>query len=530
MSTSHIIETLRVRTQRELDNAKTHSERNRLGQFATPPRLALAILQESRKFFGEDERVRFLDPAFGTGAFYSALLETFSAARIESARGFEIDPHYGKQAEELWIRSSLKLKIRDFFSIPVLEGEGDKANLIVCNPPYVRHHHLSVTQKGQLSRLTAKSVGVKANGLSGLYCYFLIYAHNWLADGGIGCWLIPSEFMDVNYGIAVKEYLLRKVTLLRIHRFDPKESQFDDALVSSAVVWFRKSPPSGDQSAEFTFGGTLQSPNLTRQVSSSELLRASKWTRLTNGHATNEVSGVKLGDLFNVKRGLATGANGFFVLTPEEIKEHNLPSKFLIPILPSPRYLKQDVIHADKKGNPLTEKAHFLLSCDLPPQRVKREFPSLWKYLELGVQQRIHEGYLCQHRSPWYAQEDRPASPFLCTYMGRHDSPKGSPFRFILNLSKATAANVYLILYPKPELSKLIEKHPSVVKKIWEGLNDISSEQLVSEGRVYGGGLHKMEPRELANASAETVLGLVPELRSHLLSAKSSLLPQDAFV
>lgn len=529
MSTSHIIETLRVRTQRELDNAKTHSERNRLGQFATPPRLALAILQESRKFFGEEGKARFLDPAFGTGAFYSALLETFPPERIESARGFEIDPHYGKQAEELWNRSSLKLEIRDFFSIPVLEGEGDKANLIVCNPPYVRHHHLSVTQKEQLSRLTAKSVGVKANGLSGLYCYFLIYAHNWLGEGGLGCWLIPSEFMDVNYGIAVKEYLLRKVTLLRIHRFDPKESQFDDALVSSAVVWFKKSPPSGDRSVEFTFGGTLNSPHLIRSISPSELLRVTKWTRFTNGHAGNDDSGMKLGDLFNVKRGLATGANEFFVLTPEDTKLHNLPSKFLIPILPSPRYLKQDVIHADKKGNPLTEKPHFLLSCGLPPQQVKREFPSLWKYLKLGVQQKIHEGYLCQHRSPWYAQENRPASPFLCTYMGRHDSPKGSPFRFILNLSNATAANVYLILYPKPELSKLIEKHPSLVKTIWGGLSKISSESLVREGRVYGGGLHKMEPRELANASAETVLELVPELRSNLPSTRSLLFPQESF-
>jgi len=530
MSTSHIIETLRVRTQRELDNAKTHAERNRLGQFATPPRLALAILQESQKFFGEEGRVRFLDPAFGTGAFYSALLETFPPERIESARGVEIDPHYGKQAEQLWARSSLKLEIRDFFSVRVPEGERDKPNLIVCNPPYVRHHHLSGTQKEQLGRLTGRTVGVRVNGLSGLYCYFLIYAHNWLADNGLACWLIPSEFMDVNYGTVVKEYLLRKVTLLRIHRFDPSESQFDDALVSSAVVWFRKSPPPVDHSVEFTFGGTFESPHITRHVPLSELSQAPKWTRLTNGLSARSDAGAKLSDLFRVKRGLATGANQFFVLTSEEIKKHNLPSKFVIPILPSPRYLTQDVIHADKKGNPLIEKPHFLLSCNLPPQQVKREYPSLWKYLQLGVEQKIHERYLCNHRNPWYAQEDRPPSLFLCTYMGRHDSPKGSPFRFILNLSKATAANVYLLLYPKPPLTRLIGKRPDIVKKIWEGLTNISSESLVSEGRVYGGGLHKMEPRELANASAENIIELLPDVRTEILSSKKSSALQHAFI
>lgn len=61
-----------------------------------------------------------------------------------------------------------------------------------------------------------------------------------MAEGGVAGWLVPSEFMDVNYGKGVKYYLLSRVTLLHIHRFDPNDVQFADALVSSAVVWFRK--------------------------------------------------------------------------------------------------------------------------------------------------------------------------------------------------------------------------------------------------------------------------------------------------
>jgi two-component system, NarL family, response regulator LiaR len=33
--------------------------------------------------------------------------------------------------------------------------------------------------------------------------------------------------------------------------------------------------------------------------------------------------------------------------------------------------------------------------------------------------------YLCKHRSLWYAQEKRPLSPFLCTYVGRQDTGRG---------------------------------------------------------------------------------------------------------
>ncbi|MBI1805077.1 MAG: SAM-dependent DNA methyltransferase [Ignavibacteria bacterium] len=527
MQTTHTIEKTRLTRQRDLDGQKTHAERNKLGQFATPPQLALDILRQTKKYLDPAVKVRFLDPAFGTGSFYSALLQVFPAEAIESATGFEIDSHYGDEAQRLWADSPLILQIEDFFSIPIRRMEIERANLMVCNPPYVRHHHLSISQKEHFSRAIASSVGLKVNGLSGLYCYFLIYSHNWLAENGIGCWLIPSEFMDVNYGTVVKEYLLGKVTLLRIHRFDPNESQFDDALVSSSVIWFRKTPPPIGHTVELTFGGTSETPRVVKHIASSELLGAQKWTRFTtNGQTKTTGKEVRLSNLFDVKRGLATGDNGFFILTPEEIREHNLPTKFLIPILPSPRYLKNDAIKADSKGNPLIENARFLLSCKVAPQQVKRDYPTLWKYFESGVKHQVNEGYLCQHRTPWYAQEDRPASPFLCTYMGRHDSPKGTPFRFIFNLSKATAANVYLFLYPKPALARFLKAHPGRVRMIWKGLQSISSDSLVHEGRVYGGGLHKMEPRELANVSAENILDLLPELHSLLAvpSVEQSLL------
>ena len=103
--------------------------------------------------------------------------------------------------------------------------------------------------------------------MSGLYCYFLLIAHDWLADDGLAVWLIPSEFMDVNYGEAVKRYLTERVCLLQIHRFCPSDVQFDDALVSSAIVVFEKRKPKPDHKAVFSFGGTLAEPAKSESVS-----------------------------------------------------------------------------------------------------------------------------------------------------------------------------------------------------------------------------------------------------------------------
>lgn len=66
--------------------------------------------------------------------------------------------------------------------------------------------------------LAYRMAGVKVNGLAGLYVYFMLLATAWMEDGGCAAWLVPSEFMDVNYGAALKRYLTDRVTLVRAHR------------------------------------------------------------------------------------------------------------------------------------------------------------------------------------------------------------------------------------------------------------------------------------------------------------------------
>ena len=331
MDTFCSIEDRRQALQAELDAAKSAKERNKLGQFATPTALASDVLAYARSLTPEDTPVRFLDPAIGTGSFYSALLRELPDRPIAAAHGFEIDPHYGEPARNLWASHPLKINLRDFTTTnPVAEGY----NLIICNPPYVRHHHIDKEAKARLLGAAAASCGVQMAGLAGLYCYFLCLSHAWMQADGIAGWLIPSEFMDVNYGVPVKRYLLNQVELIRIHRFDPNDLQFGDALVSSAVVWFRKRKPSPDHQVEFSFGGTLAKPHLSRSVPASTLQSAAKWTSIASNGVRAITKGLRLADFFDIKRGLATGDNGFFIMTRDEIGVRDLPMKFFRPILP----------------------------------------------------------------------------------------------------------------------------------------------------------------------------------------------------
>ncbi len=519
------LESRRLALQAELDAVKSAKERNELGQFATPTQLASDILAYACALMPRDVVVRFLDPAIGTGSFYAALLREFGDRRIEAATGFEIDPHYGNAARTFWRDYPLDMRHGDF-TAATPPGKAKGYNLVICNPPYVRHHLMDKAAKSRLLATSAAASGVQMAGLAGLYCYFLALSHAWMDEDGLAAWLIPSEFMDVNYGVAVKQYLLTQVEAIRIHRFDPRELQFGDALVSSTVVWFRKRKPAAGHHVEFSFGGTLINPTLSRPVPVSALHAEAKWTSMAADGVRATVGGPRLADFFDIKRGLATGDNSFFILTRAQIAARKLPMAFFKPILPGPRYLETDVIEADPDGIPRLTRQLFILDCRLPEDEVKESYPDLWAYLQTR-KATVADTYLCSRRTPWYAQEKRAPAPFICTYMGRNLARRSKPFRFILNRSQATAANVYLMLYPKKALAEALAINPALAEKIWEFLTEIDTATLLGEGRVYGGGLYKMEPKELANVPAASIATLLP-MTEDLIETQRKVLEEHA--
>jgi hypothetical protein len=505
----------RLELQEKLDAEKTQEERNRWGQFATPLPLAEEIMQHAERLLPEDGEIDVLEPALGTGAFFSALRRTLPTGRMGRVTGYERDEHYGVPARRFWDETPLDVRIEDFTSAEPPECEQERYDLLVTNPPYARHHHLSRADKHRMQQRAEAITGTRPSGLSGQHAYFLYLAHPWLRTGALAAWLVPGDFMYVNYGRQLRRYLLEHVTLVQVHQFDPADLQFDDALVSSTVLWLRNEAPPDDHEVLFTQGGTHGEPTRGRRVPVETLRALPKWHRLFEEPTAASGEAATVGELFSIKRGLVTGANDFFMMTREEAQARDLPGEFLKPILPSPRHLSEDTVEADPDGRPLVAPELLLLDCSLSEDEVRARYPALWVYLEEGREQELHERYLCSRRSPWYAQEARDPAPLVCPYMGRSSEASDSgPFRFILNQSDAVVANVYLNLYPKPRLLRALREQPSLLENIWETLaTRVSTDTFVANGRTYGGGLHKMEPKELENVP-------VPGLPAEALSER----------
>jgi len=467
-----------------------------MGQFSTPFALASQMAEYALSLFTETSDIlKILEPACGSGVFLSALIK--QRPNAFSFIGVEIDKAYADVCQKLFQEKDVAVIVEDYFLFLRRQEWHNKFDLILTNPPYVRHHHINSLTKVELQAEVNSRLNIHVSGLSGLYIYYLLLADALLNDGAVGSWLVPSEFLYTNYGKALREYLSRHVTLIRIHIYRSDDVQFEDALVSSCVVTYRKMKPRHSDYFNVTTG-SYSSPELLCRRACTLCDPSEKWAFLEEEFVQAD-GGILLGDLFQVTRGIATGNNDFFILSPEDVASRKIEQETLLPLIPSPRYVKDPIIHADATGFPCVEKAGYLLSISAPPEEAECKYPMAFQYLNEGLVTGVHEGSLCKGRKVWYYQERRTPPLYVASYMGRVANDRGTAIHFHLNRSKGIVTNGFICLYPKPFLMKLIRDDDARQVELLEALNAITPESFRRGGRNYGGGLQKVEPNELRN-------------------------------
>jgi hypothetical protein len=166
--------------------------------------------------------------------------------------------------------------------------------------------------------------------------------------------------------------------------------------------------------------------------------------------------------------------------------------------LPNSRKIKDDVIIGKDNGDPEINQPLFLLNCELDPEDIVNKYPKLWDYLKTGEESTASK-YLCSKRKRWYYQEKREPAPILCAYTQRKDDAhQNNAVRFILNRSSAIATNSFHMLYPTELFYSKFGTDQKSIGLAWRYLSKLPSGRIFDEGRIYGGGLHKIEPRELS--------------------------------
>lgn len=161
-------------------------------------------------------------------------------------------------------------------------------------------------------------------------------------------------------------------------------------------------------------GGTLSSPGHCEPVLVRELRLESKWSvPAAEDESVRHSDEIKIGDLFTVRRGIATGANGFFIITREDAEQLGVPAVAVRPVLPKALTLLTDVIERAEDGFPALVPQLCLIDSDLPMEEIENRYPKFSDYLAHAEQLGLLERNLVRRRKPWYRQEQREPARFL---------------------------------------------------------------------------------------------------------------------
>lgn len=452
------------------------------GQFWTPPWLAKAMAA----WVTADRPSRLFDPAVGPGTFFAAAREQGFSGDFA---GFELDDTVLADAYKLGL-SPLELagiQIGDFIRAEV----SGHFPAIISNPPYIRHHRLGARQKQELRQLALHCLGFPLDGRVGLHVYFLLKCLEHLAPNGRLAFLLPA---DVCEGVSSTIFWKRLAECFHIDAvitFEESAAPFPTVDTNAIVFMISNRPPVEKvrwarirrPQTEAVLAALQHGTSATALVHNrdlSELLA----TGLSRPPRVNSSRGVPLSAFARVMRGIATGANEFFFLTAEQIRQFGLDKKYFKRAIGRTRDCRQeklipdDIQILDKAGRPT-----WLLSIG---RESKAELPvTLRNYIESGERLGLHERSLIKTRRPWYRMEERGVPGLLFAYLGRRDC------RFIENCAGVVPLTGFLCVYPW-DTSK---EHRA---KLWQALNHPRTiANLPFVGKSYGGGAIKVEPRQL---------------------------------
>ncbi len=465
--------------------------RKKLGQFFTPSFIADLM---TAWIVNNESGIEILDPALGLGIFIRSIIKN-QPDKIEVFKftGYEIDKNLAKLSKKLLSNiqgANIQILNKDY----LIADWNRKFDGIVCNPPYLKFHDYK--SKNSLLNMFKAKLGIKLSGFTNLYTLFILKSLWQLRKGGRAAYIVPSEFLNSNYGKSVKNYIKESGTLRFVIVIDFNLGIFEDAITTSSILLFAKDQ--NNKEVEFINIKDLKELELIRNyilsypltrkkgkvVKIKELDEAQKWRiyyQELNGNKYKHL--IPFSKYAKVSRGIATGANNYFMFSESKRIKYGIKMKFLLPCLAKAPYAKKHFFtNNDFKRLKEEDKPVYLLNAtDLSDENLR-------KYIELGEKQEIHKRYLTSHRTPWYSLENRPPAPILVKVFNR------TGLKFIRNEAGVYNLTSFHCVYLKPNLLPKVDLLMAYL------ITDVAQEIFEDYRREYGKGLRKFEPNDLNNA------------------------------
>lgn len=440
-------------------------------QYFTPDHIARFMIN----WVTHHNPTSILDPAVGNGVF-------LKKQPPEICTGYDIDPEI-----ITFFKNDIKypVKLEDY-----LVNDWDlKYDAIICNPPYNKFQTLD--NRDVIYEGFKKNMHIDIARFSNQYALFLLKSIHQLNENGRLAYIIPTEFMNTNYGENIKKYLMDMKCLYAVVNFDSNLEVFQNVLTTSSIILIEKR--NHDKVKFINIRDTLVLNNIEEINLDDDLISISKeyltldykekWQKYFTHQEVKEYTNlIPFKKIAQVKRGIATGDNDYFVFNREKMTYHNLPNDSFKRVVSK---------SADVKGyyfdnNSYHELENLGKSVYLFDGTLIKN-PEVERYIILGEQKDVDKKYLTSHRTPWYSSEDKETAPLWISVFSREK------IKVIRNLTNVHNLTCFHGIYLRESYNEYVDLLFSYL------ITPIAQEILYRNKRQYGGGLDKFEPNDLNN-------------------------------
>jgi len=348
--------------------------------------------------------------------------------------------------------------------------------LVLGNPPYTRMQLLPAEERQRLIGASAQLCGSR----SSLSAVITAISLNHLQPGDGLCLLLPAQWLESDYARSLRDHIWKLTRRdVRLHMFGAQlfpEAQVDAV---SLVVGPQQVGPRPFMVSDQT-GAREVGPGRTESTPRN-------WRALfsvaTTGNTADAANTARLADVAVVRRGVATGSNGFFAITDEVRRRGQLPESVLAPLVRRLKDHGADVITAATLGELPVRERRWLLVC---PPRANRAATVL-AYLRLGQGNGVAQGVLCSQRQVWHDLSPELGIPDVI--VGPATTTR---FRFVQNEARAQILNNLYGLKWRSHVTQAQRE------RVLEWLRSDEAQDAISrQARSQGSGLLKIEPRAL---------------------------------
>lgn len=372
------------------------------GSYYTP----FKTVRFMKEYLAKEHKIyrRVLEPSVGDGRFVDVFEKD---ENIQSLVAVELMEEKVRQLKDKGYSEQVEIVADDFLNFS--EKTKEKYQLIIGNPPYINIKNMENDSKEKAKEICEK-YQLPNSLMQNMWVAFVLAAVSCLEKNGIIFFVLPMEFLQVQYAEKIRLFLEEHFDTIHILSF--KERMFPEIEQESCLVYLTNE--SRNQSyINFKIYAKLDSniPYYYSKIERNKPLK--KWTNAILSDEDIDLLNLidskykKVSEICDASPGIVTGANNEFILTKEQVEKLEC-QEFILPTIPKSNILNGQFILTQNVFQKIGEQGNRVYLLNLMHVDESLFSESLKEYLlaigekENASKIKLKDRYKCRNRKPWY--------------------------------------------------------------------------------------------------------------------------------